>query len=152
MASCYICYEREISSNKFVSNPCQCKGTNKIHQSCLQELIRNNGSTCTICKSEFNRSEKKIDTNKEKDKSYRIDSIRYPSKTTYKSIESVDHYDYQEAPRIDSIFHPSRPTHNYQNENRYYRDKNIEIRAIDLGNGNFEIRYAPKHDCCCIIC
>jgi hypothetical protein len=146
MTDCYICYEKETSYNKFMTNPCQCKGTNKIHKTCLQELIQKNGSTCSICKSQFIIHEKIADTKQEDLRKVRIDF-----KPRYKPIESSDHYAYQEAPRIDSRIYPSRPIQNHSENNRYYRDSTIEIRAIDLGNGNFEIRYAPKHDCCCVI-
>lgn len=50
---CYICYDKESSLDKFVKNPCHCKGSNKIHTSCLKKLIDKNGSTCSICKQSF---------------------------------------------------------------------------------------------------
>lgn len=51
---CYICYDKESSSDKFVKDPCKCKGSNKIHDSCLKKLIEKNGVQCSICKSHFN--------------------------------------------------------------------------------------------------
>ena len=164
MTDCYICYEKETSSKKFVSNPCKCKGTNKIHYSCLNELIKNNGSTCTICKSEFSISESK---RKEESIDYRIDSRRhvtrdeenipnsiyYPSRPVrHEPVITFEDYEYIEAPRIDSVRHPSIPIRNNSvNSNTYYRGRNIEIYATDIGNGQYQINYRPKHDCC-IIC
>ena len=150
MTDCYVCYEKETSSNKFVSNPCQCKGTNKIHISCLKEVIRNNGSICTICKSEFSISDTE---RKEESRGYRVDSMRYPPiPARHTPVITIEDYEYTEAPRIDSVRHPSRPTqNNYSaNSNTYYRGRNIEIYAIDMGNGNYQINYRPKHDCCTI--
>jgi len=51
---CYICYEKETKSNNFCSHsPCNCKGTNKIHIKCLEELKQKCGDICSICKSKF---------------------------------------------------------------------------------------------------
>ncbi len=155
MTDCYICYEKETSSNKFVSNPCQCKGTNKIHLSCLKEVIRNNGSTCTICKSEFSTSDTR---RKEESRGYRVDSMRHPPiPVRHEPIITMEDYEYSEAPIIDSVRHPSRPMRNTnsgnqhpENSNTYYRGQNIEIYTVDMGNGNYQIHYRPKHDCCTI--
>ena len=145
MTDCYICYDKEIPSNKFVNNPCKCKGTNKIHLSCLKDLIRNNGSTCTICKSEF-----KTDVQSKESRVYRVDSTRYTLIPTYYP-RVITHEDYEEAPRIDSIGYRSGPIRNTESSsNTYYRGRNIEIYASDMGNGNYQINYRPKHDCCTI--
>jgi hypothetical protein len=51
---CYVCYEKETKSNKFCDYaPCKCKGTNKIHINCLEELKQKCGNKCTVCKSIF---------------------------------------------------------------------------------------------------
>lgn len=134
MTDCYICYDKETSSNKFVSNPCQCKGTNKIHQKCLNELIRNNGSTCTICKSEFKTTGI---SRKEEKKSQYVEPTRYTPLITHQDYGSVE---------------TSRQSRNQnpENNNLYYRGRNIEIYATDMGNGQYQINYRPKHDCCTI--
>jgi len=47
---CYLCYEEATEERQFVDpNPCDCKGTIKLHSSCAQELI-NNSESCGICK------------------------------------------------------------------------------------------------------
>jgi hypothetical protein len=49
---CYICYDKETKSNPFCNyQPCKCKGTNKIHESCFEKLRINCGNKCSICKS-----------------------------------------------------------------------------------------------------
>ncbi len=48
--TCYICYDQQSDENLFVDpNPCDCKGTIKIHNSCLQELM-NQTNSCGVCK------------------------------------------------------------------------------------------------------
>ncbi len=46
---CYLCFEEETDERHFIDpNPCNCKGTIKLHSSCAQELIERTVS-CGIC-------------------------------------------------------------------------------------------------------
>ncbi len=50
---CYICYERDSALDKFVDpHPCYCKGSIKIHTSCLR-IYRSTSDTCQACKKKF---------------------------------------------------------------------------------------------------
>ena len=50
---CCICHVEETEECRFVDpNPCACKGTNKIHYNCLEELIRIT-DTCGVCRRLF---------------------------------------------------------------------------------------------------
>jgi len=54
---CYICYDKETNSNKFCNyQPCKCKGSIAIHESCLEKLINHCNNRCTICNSIFKRN------------------------------------------------------------------------------------------------
>jgi hypothetical protein len=51
---CYICCDKETKNNPFCKQQvCKCKGTNKIHESCLNELKIKCGNICSICKSSY---------------------------------------------------------------------------------------------------
>lgn len=55
---CYICYEKETHSKRFEPNTiCDCKGSTRIHTKCLEELKRNCGNTCKICRTKFREKE-----------------------------------------------------------------------------------------------
>ncbi len=50
---CYICYEEQSEENKFVDpNPCNCRGTIKIHNTCFDTLTKEY-DTCGICKTKY---------------------------------------------------------------------------------------------------
>ncbi len=50
---CYICFEKQSEENTFVDpNPCNCKGTIKIHSTCFDILISRN-DICKICGKKF---------------------------------------------------------------------------------------------------
>ncbi len=50
---CYLCLEEATERNQFIDpNPCNCKGTIKMHNSCAKELIENTDS-CSICKTKW---------------------------------------------------------------------------------------------------
>lgn len=53
---CYICFDVESEQCKFMDpNPCACRGTIKIHNHCLFELLTNKEekTTCNVCKSPY---------------------------------------------------------------------------------------------------
>jgi antitoxin component YwqK of YwqJK toxin-antitoxin module len=51
--NCYICLT-DSSEESFINpSPCKCKGSIKIHKSCL-ESVRKNSPRCGICKCEYN--------------------------------------------------------------------------------------------------
>lgn len=51
---CYICYESDTSISPFMNpSPCQCKGSNKIHNHCLYSLFNQPNKKCCICKSNY---------------------------------------------------------------------------------------------------
>ncbi len=46
---CYLCYLEETNEQRFVLPlPCDCKGSLKLHKSCLKELMKNT-MKCDIC-------------------------------------------------------------------------------------------------------
>ncbi len=50
---CYICFEEQTEENSFVDpNPCNCRGTIKIHNMCFDTLITEH-DTCGICKTKY---------------------------------------------------------------------------------------------------
>jgi antitoxin component YwqK of YwqJK toxin-antitoxin module len=50
---CIICYQEETDEAKFMCpNPCICKGTIHIHETCYKE-IRNRFGACSICKMTY---------------------------------------------------------------------------------------------------
>jgi hypothetical protein len=50
---CYICYEEQTEENSFVDlNPCNCRGTIKIHNTCFDTLTKEY-DTCGICRTKF---------------------------------------------------------------------------------------------------
>lgn len=52
MDQCYVCYCEETSENPFCENTiCKCKGSNRIHQKCFQNLP--NQEFCSICRTNF---------------------------------------------------------------------------------------------------
>jgi antitoxin component YwqK of YwqJK toxin-antitoxin module len=53
---CYICFDKETEQNPYANNPrpCSCKGSIKIHRSCL-DIILDNCRICTICKNRYNK-------------------------------------------------------------------------------------------------
>ena len=37
---CYICYQEQSEENRFIDpNPCNCRGTIKVHNTCFDTLI-----------------------------------------------------------------------------------------------------------------
>lgn len=49
--TCYICYEEGSQENALLDpNPCACKGSIRIHLSCLKEAMKLS-QTCSICKT-----------------------------------------------------------------------------------------------------
>lgn len=117
---CYICYEKESSFDKFVKDPCRCKGSNKIHISCLKKLVEKNGSTCSICKQEFSLGS----TNK----NYTVDSYgwhdeRIPEQITENYLFAEDDRKYR------------------------YESKKMTINYTYVGNGNYRFDYKYKDTC-----
>ncbi len=56
---CYICYEEQSEENKFANpNPCNCRGTIKIHTTCFDTLTAEY-DTCSICKTKYLQNEYK---------------------------------------------------------------------------------------------
>lgn len=61
--NCYICYDDTETTNPFVHNPCECKGSLSIHTNCLQDLFNQHNASayynsfmalyCTICNSPY---------------------------------------------------------------------------------------------------
>lgn len=51
---CYICYCGETAEKRFASEPCDCKGTNVIHEDCIHDQLLNGFQKCTICKTAYN--------------------------------------------------------------------------------------------------
>ncbi len=50
---CYICYEEQSEENRFVDpNPCNCRGTIKIHVTCFDTLTTTY-DTCGVCKTKY---------------------------------------------------------------------------------------------------
>jgi antitoxin component YwqK of YwqJK toxin-antitoxin module len=49
---CYMCYDDETNESLMDPSPCKCKGSIKIHKSCLN-VVRMNTTKCGICKSEY---------------------------------------------------------------------------------------------------
>ncbi len=50
---CYICYETQSEENKFIDpNPCNCRGTIKIHNTCFDTLTTSY-DRCGICRTQF---------------------------------------------------------------------------------------------------
>lgn len=45
---CYICYNGESSEKPFAVDPCDCKGSIKIHNDCLNNII-SRSPNCSIC-------------------------------------------------------------------------------------------------------
>ena len=120
---CYICYDKESSSNKFIESPCKCKGSNKIHHSCLKKLIEKNGNQCSICKSNFNLNSKniKIQENPKIQESY----------TSKETQENHGMYTFQTI----------------EHQNYTYEDKNITINYKYIGNNKYKIEYRHKNIC-----
>lgn len=55
--TCYICYEESTEGNVLLDpNPCSCKGSIRIHQLCLQEVMKLS-YMCSICKTPYNKPE-----------------------------------------------------------------------------------------------
>jgi hypothetical protein len=108
---CYICYEKESSSNKFCDYlPCKCKGTNKIHFKCLEELKKKCGDTCTICKSKYGKSKEPV-------KKTRLDPIiisRLPEREIYRP----EYVPVSRNVRIENTFTPSTIPYNRENSRR----------------------------------
>jgi hypothetical protein len=51
--TCYLCYEEQLEENKFLDpNPCNCRGTIKIHNTCFNTLTTIYDSCC-ICMTKF---------------------------------------------------------------------------------------------------
>jgi hypothetical protein len=51
--TCYICYEEQSEENKFANpNPCNCRGTIKIHRTCFGILTEQH-DTCGVCMTKF---------------------------------------------------------------------------------------------------
>jgi hypothetical protein len=118
---CYICYEKETTLDKFVKDPCSCKGSNKIHNSCLKKLIEKNGNTCSICKKLF--------------------SLGTVNKPFEKLVEHKpyyeDHYNYNYEDK----------TYYQEHSNHKYEDKNVSINYSYIGNGNYRVEYKHKNVC-----
>jgi hypothetical protein len=117
---CYICYDKETSTNKFVESPCNCKGSNKIHHTCLKTLIEKNGNQCSICKTNFKLNSKshKIPENKIKE-NYKI-----PEKQENYIFENrIEHREYT------------------------YEDEEIIIKYSYIGNNKYRIDYKHKSIC-----
>jgi hypothetical protein len=120
---CYICYEKESSSDKFVKEPCKCKGSNKIHISCLKKLIEKNGSTCSICKQTFSL--------------HRIND----------SQDSFNKYTYKPEMKYDSSQRRENYTFIEDNKNYRYEDKDSIINYTYVGNGTYRVNYKHKNTC-----
>ncbi len=51
--TCYLCLNPGTEENPFAEpNPCNCRGTIRMHNSCLQELIAAS-NRCGICRTRF---------------------------------------------------------------------------------------------------
>jgi hypothetical protein len=134
---CYICYDKESSSDKFVKDPCKCKGSNKIHTSCLKKLIEKNGSTCSICKQTFTLNTPKV-----------YDS--YQSLDLFESLnESNDSNKSKSSMKYTPIQRREDYTFREDNQNYVYEDKNNIINYTYLGDGTYRVDY--QHKRCCII-
>ncbi len=54
---CYICHEEATERDQFIDpNPCICKGSIKLHNSCLEELLRTT-YRCGICRTTFRNND-----------------------------------------------------------------------------------------------
>lgn len=124
---CYICYDKESSSNKFVNNPCKCKGSNKIHTSCLKKLIEKNGSTCSICKQTFSLNNTKIYDSPD---SFEKSKHTYKPETKYDSSQRREDYTFEE-----------------NNQNYRYEDKNNIIYYTYVGDGTYRYVHKQKNNC-----
>lgn len=50
---CYLCYDVETPQNPYAKEPCNCKGSIVLHQTCLQTIKT---TTCTICNTPWRTS------------------------------------------------------------------------------------------------
>ena len=121
---CYICYEKESSCNKFVKEPCKCKGSNKIHTSCLKKLIEKNGIQCSICKSAFNLNSNTF-----------IDTKNHQS-TTFVQKEVKKHEDHKLYEYMDNgcLY-------------RIYEDNDVVVKYTYTGSQISNIDYKYKNKC-----
>lgn len=107
---CYVCYEPASSSNPFLfSTPCQCKGSIKLHNSCLKKMIETCGDSCSICKSKYkntnnNRSPKRTRSN-----------YHYEDESDLAIAEELYRSELEEAELLTSRFtHRESTTHNVE--------------------------------------
>lgn len=51
--TCYICHETQSEENRFIDpNPCNCRGTIKIHNTCF-DILTSRHNRCGICRAIF---------------------------------------------------------------------------------------------------
>ena len=117
---CYICYDKESSSDKFVNDPCKCKGSNKIHTSCLKKLIEKNGSQCSICKHTFSLPVV--------NKNHIVDNYRWEDERIKE--QRTENYSFEE-----------------DNQSYRYEDKDNIIYYTYIGDGTYRVRHKQKNTC-----
>jgi hypothetical protein len=84
--TCFICMEHATSTNPYIEQVCNCKGSLQLHAACYANL-RNRHSTCPTCKTPYpTRDGLKI-------KTY-IDSAGYIHYYTYIVDENIPHGSY----------------------------------------------------------
>ncbi len=49
---CYICYGNSDNESPWADNPCDCRGTMRVHTACL-EILRQRNNTCKVCGSQY---------------------------------------------------------------------------------------------------
>jgi len=124
---CYICYDKESSCDKFVNDPCKCKGSNKIHTSCLKKLIEKNGIQCSICKSVFNLNSNNTNTF--------IDTKNHQSKPlVQKEIQKCEDHKLYEYMDNGYLY-------------RIYEDNDVVVKYTYSGSQISNIDYKYKNKC-----
>lgn len=90
---CYVCYETATSSNPFFStNPCQCKGTVRLHKSCFEKLRQTCGETCGICKSKYKNTDNRSSPRRQESKNY-VD-LEFSDLAIAQALADLDGFDF----------------------------------------------------------
>jgi hypothetical protein len=101
--SCYICLQDESKDNPFCKTlVCKCKGTNKIHESCLEEVKTKCGNRCTICNSLYTITSKASISYEDYEFDTQVSEVRYIPQPRY---EYITHSNYESRSQNPNPLH-----------------------------------------------
>ena len=101
--NCYICLQDESKDNPFCKSlVCKCKGTNKIHESCFEEVKTKCGNRCTICNSLYKITSKPSISYEDYEFNEHIPEFRYTSQSRY---EYINHSNYESRSQNTNPLH-----------------------------------------------